>query len=314
MRKILSTPSINPCDVWPIIAPYGQCLWFAKLPTRETLGGPLASWPALSRTIERINSRGGDTYVALNPARPNGIKASSQQVYEFRHILLDLDPFDGTLDPQKAFDELDLGILDIPKETIWRASTVLDSGRGTQIWLAVNPLPLGATTRAVIENSLRGFLSALARRNEQRGWRIDTSTSDLPRVARCPGSVNSKTGRLTRVVRIAEGALSFDLFKPFELPSYGEARKVYKNLTNLSTVLPHLNRRAREFLTEGVGTPGRHAAAYATGAALKQAGCEEAQSIQWAVGGGSLCQPPLDEAECARAVRSAYRRQDGAGH
>ena len=71
--------------------------------------------------------------------------------------------------------------------------TVVDSGRGYQAWLLVEP-----------DVPRRALLRALAQRVSRPGVRVDP-THDTARLVRLPGTTNSKSGRTAQIVEVGDG-------------------------------------------------------------------------------------------------------------
>jgi hypothetical protein len=86
---------------------------------------------------------------------------------------------------------------------------------------------------------------------------------------------------------------------------------------NLLDALPHLNVRARTFILEGVVSPGRHSAAFATAKNLHELGVPEDRALEWLLIGAGKCwmnngmkwlvgTHPLETSEVQRIVKQVY--------
>lgn len=120
-------------------------------------------------------------YIRGNPLKSNlGDEAArAVDIAVGRVLLFDVDPAKGgvpgdPLDTARECQELVGG-------------TLIDSGRGAQLWIRVRP----ECQRAQLSR-------ALAARFKRPGVKID-ATHDLGRLMRLPGSINHKTGRTARI-------------------------------------------------------------------------------------------------------------------
>jgi hypothetical protein len=256
-----------------------------------------------------LTNTGHNLYVHLNPsvARQFSPKANASDVTHFTNLLVDIDPLSADAEPRKALDAATTALETLlPGST--EASSVVYSGRGFQIWVHFAGQDLRGNQE--LRHSVHRATSALLGMVDcgTFGCRVDTSCSDLSRVARLPGSVNQKTGQLasylredyTRLLDIGS-LLVFDSGPPVRT----DAPKLPPG-SPVGFVLPHLTLKAATFLTEGVDSPGRHASAYAAAASLREAGIELETAAEWVVRGGKRCDPPLPPSECIAATRCAY--------
>lgn len=288
--------------------PSQPALWMAKQ-GKDVRGGPLRDLPG---TVAWANREGFDLYLSLNPSRPHGVKARRDDVLRWEHLLIDLDPFDPAPDLDAAQAAINLWL----RETFSAPEQcfhVIDSGRGRQLWLTVEDGHL-TEDRSQVERASHTLLHTIARELhlEQFGLILDTSTSDLPRVGRCPGSINSKTGRTASVLGLALGRI-----KASHLLDWTYDRSDAQThrpapppllLPNLHTVLPHLTPLARDFLTTGVPEGGRHAAAWHTARSLCELSIPIADTMEWVLRGAARCWPALlDETNLRRSVEGAYQ-------
>jgi hypothetical protein len=145
--------------------------------------------------IERRNTR-GNVYFSINPTkRPMEAKPAKDDVRAATHLWVDLDPAkDRPLEEERA-EMLNLLNGSRPKG-IPPFTWIIDSGRGYWGYLKLNvPKPLdgdlGLNT-AQVEARALGIEVAYGR--------FADSCSNVDRIARLPGTVNHKTGRLAVVV------------------------------------------------------------------------------------------------------------------
>lgn len=300
----MMTRDENLLRVWELLHPIR---YFAK--SQGALhGGWCKTYRSFARTVQNLVN--WDFYVTLNPSMGLGVKAKSAEVSHWSRILIDIDPVTPDALPPYACG-LVCGLLMRRFDDIGSSMTVIDSGRGYQVWIELEPLPIASREQARrIERSISKLYQSVA--PEGGGCRIDTSCSDLGRVARCPGTLNTKSGRLAEILtRYSAWPLTpfsprriLDAFPPEEdlhTPIVGPVPH--------KGIIPYLSERAANFFTDGVTEPGRHAAAYALAASLRELGVPREEALSMVVSGGSLCRPPLSDMECARATRNAYEKE-----
>lgn len=294
-------------QAWPVLASAGYVNWFGKRGQSRS-GGVIRSAAALGRMVEVME--GWNLYVCLNPARPWGIKPRSRDVFEYRQLLIDLDPIDAAPDPKRATYNAMRTLDEMFHNPAW---VHLDSGRGEQLWLQFEPCPILSPVEGEnIERHAAALLRLVARGLEPiHGCRVDPCTSDLGRIARLPGSVNQKTGRLARIIPQYlnnRDPLGIGALLDVEAPAPPERQRQVrcKDLTNLFALLPHLTWRATEFLKLGVGEPGRHAACVAAARSLKELGVSRMQAEAWLFDGAERCRPQLDEQDVVRIMRDTW--------
>jgi len=263
-------------------------------------GGTVSTAQALERVIGNLSSLGYNVYININPAHLDRgeFKAKRAGIREWRHVLIDIDPIESGARPMRAAAVIRRAFL--PRESI----TVLNTGRGVQMWLEIAKNDL--VQPAEVERATSTFLRCMA--NEQHyGCRVDTKCSDLARIARVPGSVNQKTGIATTLIRTAKIPVdpSFVLrHQPAELTE----PKVKIKSANLLAIWPHLTVTAEEFIFDGRAEPGRHNDAFASGANLAQLGVPIERAREIVLRGSRKCRPKLGFLDTSRAVENAYRR------
>jgi hypothetical protein len=283
--------------------------WFART-NGGVCGGTCHSSPALRRVVANLSA--WNLYATLNPTRlGGGPKAATSDVLSWRWVLIDLDPLGcPTYEPDwlvlfgAIAQALDLETGSVPQN----ASTILYSGRGWQVWLPVADTQVVDRQHALrIECSISNFLRIVSGIAHLRTHVIDQSCRDLARVARMPGTRNLKTGRPAMFHQLGDGR-RISPHDILELPSlFPDIQPLEPtHHRDLTRVLPHLSDRAVRYLTEGVFSPGRHSAAYAAAAALRDVGIPLDLATPWVQGGGRRCLPPLPSQDATRCTRNAY--------
>lgn len=284
---------------------FGSPLHYFAKRGGHCLGGRLAIGSSGRSALQHLltNLQDWSVYVHLNRVSADfrGIKAATRDIVQWRYIVIDLDPVGPLARP------LDCALALAEDFN----ATVVDTGRGAQVLVHLAPTDLDPTNRPLIERGIGRWLRLL---KPSEDVVVDTTCSDLARVVRLPGSINQKTGRPAFIVR--EGALAP---QPHYLTSHvmslgerlpAETVSSLRACVHLARAIPHLNSTAARFVTEGWLTPGRHTAAYATAAALRDAAVPVDRAEAWVVRAGSLCVPPLSSTEALRCVHSAYRKQE----
>lgn len=280
-----------------------QTRWFAK--RGNVLRGGLASKGGLGRIL--ANHRDWDIYWGINKdaAPPHAVKARNEEITTWCNILLDLDPITPQCNPHMAAEtylERAKGVLGdvVPR--------IVDTGRGVQLILELQPQLLGCSAeRYRATAAVRALFALLCAPGPVHGCTLDTSCSDLARVARLPGSINQKTGRVCGVVTEGEQLstaamvrltqLSQGYSEPLRVPNVGGSWKSHLHL---------LPQDVLRFISEGVTEPGRHRMAYKTAAYLKDLGTPELDALRLVGAASGKCRPHL--AEFVRCVQNAYRK------
>lgn len=289
-------------NVWPLLARNDRLRYFAKL-NKLNIAGVARSRAELDRLISEHSAF--DWYLTLNPTRARACppKARSRDVIEWAWVLLDFDPMREDASPPDALQYT------LDSEHLWDYTAVIDSGRGMQAWVSLRPMSLeGQVSRSQIERAVSAWLRAL--NHFRGGCRIDTSCSDLARVARCPGTVNHKTGRVARILSLPTDQLDPQRIldhmpKGEELPNH---RGQGAPEDSLSRLLPSLTETASRFLVEGHVSPGRHTSCYAAARSLCEAGIPLDRALALTLRGGELSQPPLPIRDIVRATKAAYEK------
>jgi hypothetical protein len=293
---------------------HGGIQWFWKSPLGLS-GGRVTTGAGANRLVNAAILANANLYLTLNPSRPAGIRVRRKDVLAWKYILIDVDPLGERIEnPSEAAGYL----ANIVESMLGKvAGTFVDSGRGVQLWLKLSPNEMPKNC----ERAASGFLNALGREWGNRHKSIiDVCTSDLPRIARFPGSMNWKSQRISSIIWTTEGDVNFKKVLDFMPPPMIESSppKNPINYNDLGHLLPHLTFKARMFLMNGVSSPGRHAAAFATAKCLQEIGMPEDVARGWIIAGGELCYKwnlerlvwvpyPLSPSECYRIVKGVYQ-------
>lgn len=187
---------------------------------------------------------------------------------------------------------------------------IIHSGRGCQAWVRLEDIVMDDDVEdkthivdisSVIGGGVPTAARALARKVNgywlkrldkhfglHHGCRFDTSVSDLPRVMRCPGTRNRKTGEEATIVNATShvfrglahimSAIPKKYLVDPDPPALGPKRR-------WQDVYAHLTRTAQVYLTQGQEEPGRHKVMWHTAKKLNELGVtrEEARrALRWA--------------------------------
>jgi hypothetical protein len=139
---------------------------------------------------------GFDIYFSPNPIRGTlNKKGKKGDVVEARHLWIDLDPRSGEPLADERAAMLALLTTNLPKG-MPRPNRVIDSGRGYWGWWKLDkPMPVDGNGEltAAVESYGRGIEQAF-------GDRFADGCKNIDRVARLPGTINTKTGNIARVL------------------------------------------------------------------------------------------------------------------
>lgn len=279
---------------------------------KRVVGGIVQS-PNTFEKIMSTHSGKMNCYVGINKASRAVVKACREDIIEWNHVLIDIDPGEGRTLNGVVFD---CGYVEGALMRHWPesqgAAIALYTGRGSQIWLKLRPMPLTSIPeRAQVESATAAFLRALAAKVPETpsvfGSHIDFSCSDLARVARCPGTINLRTNAYANLLHVAHEAMDPAVILA-HLPKDALPSHATPASSKLSDLLPFLSARAAKFLTEGVGYPGRHSAAYAAARSLLELGQTPERVRALVIIGGTLCRPMLSSEDCSYATETALRK------
>ena len=261
----------------------------------------------LSRWMEA--SSDFDCYIQLNPSYDRTlVRPSVKDVSHLQAVLVDFDPLgvggEGT-DAKKLFmmrAETFLTERGIPIESI----AVIDSGRGFQMWILIEPIPIigeGSLSRGV-----RNFIHTLADDWKRTGgYAIDPSCSDLSRLARLPGTLNSKTGFLAKILKLAIPTPALWLF-PFDSDAQNAVLEPSTPRVKWPDVASAITHAAYDFIVNGIEEPGRHKAAVACARSLKDACVPVDDALDYLLLGASRCTPALKPDDIIRLHRDTFLR------
>lgn len=241
-------------------------------------------------------------YITLNPAgSPNLVRPSAKDITHVQAILIDIDPIEPSAQPGEALWEAQDLLQDMGLDR-W-AMSVVDSGRGIQIWIHVRPM----VADPILAATARNFVLKVSERFGQRhGCVIDSSCTDLARLARLPGTVNQKTKETSFIAVIGEEQSAKFLFPFQDLEPVSSCPPPPGLRTTWPQAVMYLTHTASEFIQHGVEQTRRHKACFATAKSLKEAGVPEEIGIEWILKGSERCDPPLESTEALRILKKVY--------
>lgn len=264
--------------------------WFAKnLDGSERWGGYADSVEELWNAY--VNSPDKHFYVCPNPTfRRTGVRHSTQDVSHWSFFLIDVDPV-SKYGPRpeilmnralKKFGEW------LSVDFNAHKPIIIDSGRGQQAWIRLDDMPLdyhcqyigdrhdAMQHRVEVRRTMRYWLERLSTEfGEVCGCRIDTTTSDLPRPMRCPGTINVKNGQPAKFISDAHSvypALTNRLLNAVP-PDYAVInRPSVRADAEWQDVFHQLTIKAQKYLLSGKVEPGRHETMWHTARSLAENG------------------------------------------
>ncbi len=263
--------------------------------------GDYASSPGeLIQAARTCQAMGMNFYLQLNPSTNRvRMRARSEDVTHWMYLLMDVDPKEPNADPCLALLFYMLGVREGCPHVIY-------SGRGYQAWFPFDPMPVVDRIPGSIPAAHAWWIEKHS--FPSHGCVLDSAVSDLPRIMRCPGTTNTRTGRMARIIR--EGTTIPDLgiralgdapmFTPPTPPQVKPGR-------SWQTYIPHLTFSAMRFLGQGAAKGERHNEAVKAIKSLFEHGCEEDQAREALRWGSQLSEERLGEEEIEQIVRSVYR-------
>lgn len=301
-----------------------------RLFARDANGGVIGDYARSLRELNRfVGSLDGryNIYVGLNPTTSTaGTRHSASDVTHWSFFPIDVDPINPDADPNTAMQIA----IDVMRNTFnlgGAGPIVIDSGRGRQLWYRLSDYPLVGEhdshpetdptitfKRIIPRRAMQYWLKKIsdAPGINDTGCRIDTSVSDLPRVMRCPGTINLKTGK--------RGSILNDFTDVFESLGWELVSTVPPKTFDTSTdvmvqssspwqmAYPHLTKRAQDYLLYGKEEPGRHATMWHTVKKLYEVGVSEEQARAAVEHANRILGPDqaLPESELDKTVTTIY--------
>ena len=249
----------------------------------------------------RINAD-KQVYVCPNPCRGGtaNVRHSAQDVTHWSYLLIDMDPIEDVFDPAPALEEALLWLGEWTGRDFGglRRPLIIDSGRGRQAWVRLEDWKLADDMDDVAAHRAGGPV-CIGRRIARKvngywlkqltdklgmchGCKVDTSTSDLPRPMRMPGTFNQKTGRMATIVEPGCG-LNDGLATLLNVGTPDKV-KIEPDVTPIAPGLPwqmaahRLTLTAKKYLKEGQDEPGRHKVMWHTARKLHELGVSRAEA------------------------------------
>jgi hypothetical protein len=316
MNLVPTAQEIN--ALWPSVTDGTGALVTAKVAKRMLTRR--FNFPAgLSTYIDTIADPWTDIYIHTNPTYQDvERKARASDVTTWRTVLIDIDPDENNPNamPDSALAVVTQQLNELGYECCY---LVIDSGRGRQVWLCLGSMaPLfttGHLARRQAEAAAANFLRQLGPVT-QFGCRIDPCTSDLSRLARLPGGINSKTGGRAKLLLVNKTRLPAMIFyeqwkvpdtapaEPMPIPGDGNWSK--------RKALGYISLKAAYYIMDGWTSPGRRQAVYATAVSLAEAGVPAETAWQWVVDGNEKSKPrPLSDKDLSLAFENGWRKYAG---
>lgn len=287
--------------------------WMAKRGTTNVRGDFVTSLRELEMAVRTYE--GWNFYVAPNPSTSRvGVRHSAADVSHWSWMLIDMDPMWETgYDAPTALDEALLWLGE------WMGYELvpfrLDSGRGAQAWIRLGDSLLDAD-RMIVSRTMRYWLHRLDEKlGELHGCRVDTTSSDLPRVMRCPGTVNQRTGRMAQIVQIGTEHVGLGTRLITGVPpEVFDEPEVQGDFAGQpwQFVVSYLTIKAKTFLTAGWQEPGRHEAMWHTAKRLQESGVSREETHKALLYGNTMCRnglgalSPLSNDDINHVLKGVY--------
>lgn len=286
--------------------------WMAKSPTGHAAVGSISTTP--DHFVSRAARQAGwDFYVTLNPSARSCIKPNKQDISTLSCIGIDIDaPLTGPMDKQKAATALStaLGAM----TGVANSHIIIDSGRGIWAWLFVDPQPLeDEASRESADQLIKGFTEALSVQHPDihTFGHLDSSCAELSRLARCPGTINHRSGTMANIcmdfypIQTVEHSVLKALAHPYIEGVSLPQPPIPVTGSSLFDIAPHMNLTSRQFVLTGVTAPeSRHRRLFSSAKNLFELKVPEdlAEYMLWS--GASRCIPDLNRADpgCVRRI------------
>lgn len=226
-------------------------------------------------TVQKMNA-----YIGANPLKHSvNFRAKAHDVSRIRTMFLDIDPTGDNPNPLE-FSGLLTRALYLEGVCI-EEITVVDSGRGVQLWVSMDvPLEGHGKVRALVH-----YLANVV--GERHACKLDTSVTDLPRVMRLPGTVNQKTGRTATVLQAATETIFAESWAHAPMHEMPKSQVPVISSQRLDVILCGLPAIAIDFILIGVELD-RHKACYTTMKSLSEAGVSADAALQLTLKGAAL--------------------------
>jgi hypothetical protein len=263
-------------------------------------------------------TQGRNVYVAPNPTQSTiGMRHETKDVTHWSFLLIDVDPLSDAVNPQPALvlDEA-LATLGewIGKDLKANPPIIIDSGRGMQAWIRLEDIlfddydtivpkdgiylhpgtwkPI-SMRRKTARRSMGHWLKRLADRiGTMHECKVDSSCSDLPRLMRCPATVNQKTGRETAIICPGSGLhLGYSSLLVTGTPETVYAEPDVNAIPGRTwqMVFSDLTCTAQNYLQNGQEEPTRHKVLFHTTKKLMEVGCTKAETFKAVSRANGLC-------------------------
>lgn len=280
--------------------------WRALAPQSPVMSGYVNTLDELVN-VAAASMRGWDVYIGLNHI-PTDQRPLAKNVCEWEWLLVDLDPADGIiLGPEDVIPVLD-NIANLIGTEL--APDILHTGNGIHIWLRLEQDVLVNAEQA--QHCARRFLK-LINPGKSR-FQVDPSTGDLARIARLPGSINQRTGRMAQFIQAGQSkdaipasrivALSAGHDEPTSECEHPESDGTWRD------VWSHLTATAQNFIEHGAFKGERHDRLWHTARKLRELGVGELSAWEALLNAAEHCDPMLDARDVRRVVRQEWSRDD----
>lgn len=274
----------------------------------------------LRRFANICRDRRVNAYMAPNPTcHTVGTRHSSTDVTHWSYLLIDIDPLADATNPEPMPVLREALLLMgewLGKNLGGERVAIIDSGRGAQAWVRLADMPLG---EGLLEwkhasRAMGYWLKKLADRiGTMNECRVDTSTSDLPRLMRLPGTLNVKTGREARIVQPGTGpveGLGSMMVTGTPKEVFVEPEVTVVPGRTWQSAFSDLTRTAQQYLLNGQEEPGRHKACFHTAKKLAEVGCSPAEVHKALVRANSLAgeDQELSPSDLKHCLDTAFKK------